>query len=57
VTIAGSRATARWIDLSFDPNAFPPDYQLSLTRSTLVGDLEEQTALSIAKGLRQVRTK
>ena len=49
-------ASSEYVDLSFDPNAFPSDYQLSLTRSKLVGDLEDQTALAIAKGLRQVRT-
>jgi hypothetical protein len=47
-------ASSETVDLSFDPNAFPPDYQLSLTRSTLVGDLEEQTMLAIARQLRRV---
>jgi hypothetical protein len=56
---AGSYAAAssESVDLSFAPNAFPPAYQLSLTRAKLVGDLEDQTALAIAKGLRRaVRT-
>jgi hypothetical protein len=48
-------ASSENVDLSFAPNEFPPDYQLSLTRSRLVGDLEDQTALAIAKGLRRVR--
>jgi hypothetical protein len=47
-------ASSESVDLSFVPNAFPPDYQLSLTRSRLVTDLEDQTALAIANGLRRV---
>jgi hypothetical protein len=56
---AGSYDTAssEHVDLSSAPNAFPPDYQLWLTRSRLVDDLEQQTAIAIAKGLRRVRTR
>lgn len=48
-------ASSEHVDLSYDPDAFPRDYQLSLTRSRLVGDLEDQTELSIANRLRKVR--
>ena len=47
--------SSKGVDLSFVPNEFPPDYQLSLLQAKLVDDLEDQTALAIATGLRQVR--